>query len=549
MQRVERAGAITLGESNMATRTTGSLLLGSTALFTVALAAAVTLIPVDGVRPIVGTAQAQGVAINVQFRSALEPHGRWQQHQRWGEIWIPAKRARDWRPYTEGRWAYTDEWGWYWVSDEDFGWVTYHYGRWVLDGQYGWIWVPGNEWGPAWVQWRRGDRHAGWAPLPPQQVIYDYDDNPDYWVFVSFNNFSAPNIRRVVVPQRERVIYIRETVVVNRTIIVDRGPRIAVNPGIEPRIVAARMGRPIRVANVKPVVVAGTVGVENSVEIRADRRDGRRERVRAEISEKKETIAAAKDVPPPQALKKGEEGRLGDRPPAAAKGATIVQPDAAKGTQPDTAKGTQPDTAKGTQPDTAKGKQDDLAKSKAKDDTTRTKDATKTESGARDAKSKTDDMKGEPKSTKSDDAKGQPKSTKSDDTKGEPKSQAKDATKTDPAAGAKAKTDDAKGGAKSQAKDFGDKAKQPSAVGKGSEPETKAAPKSETRRSEPDKQSVMPKAEPKQAEPKQPAAAPKAADTPRAAPADSGPKGGAAKQDAPKGPPAKAKDEEKGKGG
>ena len=316
-------------------RTTSSILLGSTAVVTIAIAVAVTLIPGDGVRPIITAAQAQGVSLDVQFRSALTPHGQWQRHDRWGEIWIPARRDRDWRPYTEGRWVYTDEWGWYWDSDEDFGWVTYHYGRWVLEPRFGWIWIPGNEWGPAWVQWRRGDRHAGWAPLAPQQVVYDYDDNPDYWVFVSFNNFTARNIRTVVVPQRERVIYIRETVVVNRTIIVDRGPRIAVNAGIAPAIVAARIGRPIRVVNVRPTVVIGTAGVQNAVEIRGDQRERGRERVRAQVTEKTETIAPAKDVPPPQALKKGEEGKLGDRPPTAAK-ETAQQPSGTKG--PDTTK-------------------------------------------------------------------------------------------------------------------------------------------------------------------------------------------------------------------
>ena len=51
---------------------------------------------------------------------------------------------------------------------------------------------------------------------------------------MSFNNFAARNIRTVVVPAAERVLYIRQTVVVNRTIIVDRGPRIAINAGIAP---------------------------------------------------------------------------------------------------------------------------------------------------------------------------------------------------------------------------------------------------------------------------------------------------------------------------
>ena len=101
-------------------------------------------------------AEAQGVSVSIEFREALAPHGRWHRHSRWGEVWIPARVERGWRPYTRGHWVYTDDWGWYWVSDEDWGWVAYHYGRWVFDAQVGWVWVPGREWGPAWVSWRRG---------------------------------------------------------------------------------------------------------------------------------------------------------------------------------------------------------------------------------------------------------------------------------------------------------------------------------------------------------------------------------------------------------
>ena len=331
-------------------RNTNKLLLASTALLTIAAASIVTVAPTDNFKPTVATAQAQ-VALSVQFRSGLEPYGRWIRHARWGEVWIPANRDRDWRPYTEGRWVYTDEWGWFWDSDEDFGWIAYHYGRWMFDRQFGWLWIPGDEWGPAWVQWRRSDRHAGWAPLLPQQVIYDYDNDPNFWIFVSFNNFTAPNIRRVLVPPQERIVIVRQTVIVNRTIIVERGPRIAVNPGIEPRIVAARVGKPIQVVNVKPVVVVGTAGVQNSVEIRGDQQ--RQQRVRSQIADKKETIEPAKDVPPPQALKKGEQGRLGDRPPEAAKGQAVTQPttiDPTKGKAKDDGKAK--DTAKSAPADT-----------------------------------------------------------------------------------------------------------------------------------------------------------------------------------------------------
>lgn len=55
----------------------------------------------------------------------------------------------------------------------------------MLDRHLGWIWVRGEEWAPAWVDWRRGSDYVGWAPLPPDEVIYEYDEDPTYWVFVS----------------------------------------------------------------------------------------------------------------------------------------------------------------------------------------------------------------------------------------------------------------------------------------------------------------------------------------------------------------------------
>jgi hypothetical protein len=458
-----------------------------------AVAAAVTLLPVAAPEFAGSTAQAQAVSVNIQFRSALAPHGRWSKHRRWGEVWIPARRDRDWRPYTVGHWAYTDEWGWYWASDEDFGYVTYHYGRWVRDPEFGWVWIPGNEWAPAWVQWRRGDRYAGWAPLPPREVYYEYDNDPDYWVFVSFNNFNARNILRVMVPRQERVVYIRETVVVNRTIIVSGGSQIAVNPGIEPQIVAARVGSPIRVANVQPVVLAGTVGVKGSVEISADSKTGKRESVRAKITESTETIAPAKEVSAPKALAKDEEGRLGDRPPAAAKEQAQRKPDAAPSSS---------DGAKAKPDDSAEAKQEDSAKAKPAD-STKSGEATPAKADEA-AKTKS----GEAARTKSDDA---AKAKSQDDAKA-----------------AKAKQPESKGEAKPQARE---PEKGKATERKQAAPKSAPEPKQAAPKSAPEPKQAAPKSapEPKQAAPQPKQAAPKAEPAPKAA--------------APKG---KKKDEEKG---
>jgi hypothetical protein len=485
-----------------------------------AVAAAVTLLPVAALEFAGSTAQAQNLSVNIQFRSALEPHGRWSKHRRWGEVWIPAKRDRDWRPYTVGRWAYTDEWGWYWASDEDFGYVTYHYGRWVRDSEFGWVWIPGNEWAPAWVQWRRGDRHAGWAPLPPREVYYDYDNDPDYWVFVSFNNFNAPNILRVMVPRQERVVYIRQTVVVNRTIIVAGGSRIAVNPGIEPQIVAARTGRALRVANVQPVVLAGTVGVQGAVEVKADGKDVKRERVRAKITESKETIAPAKEVPAPRALAKDEEGRLGDRPPAAAKEQAQRKPDAAPSSS---------DGAKASQEDAAKAKQEDSAKAKPEDSTkageatpAKSDDAAKAKSG-RAATGKPDDAA---KAKPQDDAKAA--KSKQPESKGEAKPQARESEK-----GKATERKQAEPKAAAEPKQAAPKAAAPKSAPepKQAAPKSAPAPKQAAPKSAPEPRQAAPKAapEPRQAAPQPKQAAPKAEPAPKAA--------------APKG---KKKDDEKG---
>jgi len=306
--------------SRLLRHTAGSVALGLAFLFT----------PVTG--PML-EAQAQRAAVSVEFRTALEPHGRWHRHSRWGEVWLPAERKRDWRPYTAGRWVYTDDWGWYWVSDDaeaNWGWVTYHYGRWVFDRDMGWVWVPGNEWGPAWVTWRRGHQHVGWAPLPPDDIVVEYRDEPDVWIFVRSRDFIAPRITTVILPPRERAVYIRETVVVNRTVIVrDGGPRIAVNPGIEPAIIAASVGRPLRAYDVRPRVLAGTARIEGAVEVSADDLRNRRkgESTRVSVRETKTEIRPAEKVPEPKPLAATEEGRLGDKPPRAARTATGDQKD------------------------------------------------------------------------------------------------------------------------------------------------------------------------------------------------------------------------------
>lgn len=240
-------------------------------------------------------AEAQGISVSVEFRQALEPHGRWQRHPRFGEVWIPARVDRDWQPYTRGQWVYTDDWGWYWISsneEDQWGWVAYHYGRWYRDREVGWVWIPGNEWGPAWVSWRRGGDEVGWAPMPPDDVIVEYEDEPQVWVFVRSRDVIAPSIVRVVLPRQRATVLVRETVVVSRTRYVS-GARVAANIGVPPSYLRVA----VPVSRVRPVVMRGTARVNNAIEV--DAKDAKRPR-RAEVQRAERTIQPTKDVPKPE---------------------------------------------------------------------------------------------------------------------------------------------------------------------------------------------------------------------------------------------------------
>jgi hypothetical protein len=274
---------------------------------------------------------------SLEFQRVLETYGRWMPHRRWGEVWVPDRVPPEWRPYLLGRWTYTDEWGWYWISDEPFGWVTYHYGRWIFDEELGWAWVPGEEWGPAWVSWRRSGEVVGWAALPPdevvEEVIYERPD-PSYWSFVGMASLTAPRLRQVILPAPRAPELLRETIIVNRTLVSrERGSRIGVNPGIPPAFVAAASKRPVRAVEIRPPVLAGTAGIKGAVVYRPDQlraaapksgaAPGPAARAplapRPIIRESKTSYRPGAAIPAPEALERGQPGRLGEAPPRAAR--------------------------------------------------------------------------------------------------------------------------------------------------------------------------------------------------------------------------------------
>ncbi len=179
------------------------------------------------------------------FYDNLGDDGNWIEVGDYGYCWQPnvAVSDRSWRPYADGYWAYTDV-GWTWVSYENFGWATYHYGRWARLRGTGWVWVPGTEWGPAWVSWRTGGDHVGWAPLPPRyeggepvyegrpitsRVDIEFDIGPECYNFVDVRYIGEPVLRRRIVDSRENITYIDNTVNVtnityNNSVVYNYGP-------------------------------------------------------------------------------------------------------------------------------------------------------------------------------------------------------------------------------------------------------------------------------------------------------------------------------------
>jgi hypothetical protein len=315
----------------------GNLPLGRAALL-VGLVA--TLAVVGPTASIVTPAHAQAsVSVGADFRVALEPYGAWRHNRRFGDVWVPASRQRDWRPYTVGHWVYTDDYGWYWVADDqeaNWGWITYHYGRWYRDADYGWFWIPNDVWGPAWVDWRYGDQYAGWAPEPPDEVIVEVQDEPAYWCFVGAGDLIAPSIATVLLPFDRRAEFFRRTALVNRPVMM-RGPdrHFAVNPGIPPGNIAAIRGRPLPTYQVRPRVLAGTAVLPGAVQVRAadlgrDRERGNRPAARERVAMRdiirsSSTVRPTRAAPQPQPLGRGEAGRLGATPPRAARNAAVEQ--------------------------------------------------------------------------------------------------------------------------------------------------------------------------------------------------------------------------------
>jgi len=158
----------------------------------------------------------RGVSFQV-FYDELMPYGDWVQDPQHGFVWIPYVE-QNFHPYaTRGHWVMTS-YGNTWVSQYDWGWAPFHYGRWFYTNYYGWAWVPGYEWGPAWVNWRTGGGHYGWAPLGPGMHINMAFNMPyNHYVFVPHRRLIHRNIHRYYLPRTQIVNVYNHTTIINNT--------------------------------------------------------------------------------------------------------------------------------------------------------------------------------------------------------------------------------------------------------------------------------------------------------------------------------------------
>ncbi len=167
------------------------------------------------------------------FYDELSPYGVWIDDPQYGKVWRPDVDQDEFRPYyTSGHWEMT-KYGNTWVSDYDWGWAPFHYGRWHHHSRRGWFWIPGREWGPAWVSWRSGGGHYGWAPLGPGvNININIGRIPSYWwVFVPQRNIYYRSYPRYD-SRRYGNIY-NNTVIINNTYVYNNRNKYYTGPRAE----------------------------------------------------------------------------------------------------------------------------------------------------------------------------------------------------------------------------------------------------------------------------------------------------------------------------
>jgi uncharacterized protein DUF6600 len=171
--------------------------------------------------------------VSPEFRGVLSQYGRFVQHDRFGEVWVPTVTPEGWHPYAPCHWVKTRKYGWYYDDKTPWGQIVHHYGRWFYDQQIGWAWDPGSAFSPGWVVWRTSPEWTGWAPMPPDQAFQnmsaDQFNNSEQWIFVETAKFAVGCDAKVAPPQQVPVL-LRTTKYITALQVVD-GIAVIVLPG------------------------------------------------------------------------------------------------------------------------------------------------------------------------------------------------------------------------------------------------------------------------------------------------------------------------------
>ena len=153
--------------------------------------------------------------VQAEARAVLSQYGRFVQHARFGEVWVPTVTPQGWHPYPPCQWVKTKQYGWYYDDKTPWGQIVHHYGRWFWDQQIGWAWDPGSQFSPGWVVWRSSPEWTGWAPMPPDQAFQnassDQFNNIDQWIFVETAKFNAGCDATRIVPVERIPVILRQT--------------------------------------------------------------------------------------------------------------------------------------------------------------------------------------------------------------------------------------------------------------------------------------------------------------------------------------------------
>jgi len=199
------------------------LLLGAVAL----LAPACTVVATTPVIPIappgvhVRAEVARGYAA---YAAPLTAWGAWIPDRTNGVLWCPGPAATGGEPFqpylSHGHWDVSDTpiggapaGSPVWRGERSDTWseITSHHGWWVRvadEGPTPWCWVPGAEETAARVLWREGDGFIGWAPEPPDWVVYDDADGEDLldWTFTLLGTLldGLPEQNQLTGPARDQ---------------------------------------------------------------------------------------------------------------------------------------------------------------------------------------------------------------------------------------------------------------------------------------------------------------------------------------------------------